>query len=184
MKTTVNKTFLDIHKEEEWLNAQGGKGLMLIGCRGDGYEFEDVSPATYQYKIDLPDYTGSKRKDYFAFLEQAGITVVAEYGGRVYLRKNMADGPLDVYTEKEEVEKQMKKRYTHYFIIGVTQIFFGVGMELRAAFYDVKMYSAAFWITLIFGIAFTMSGLIFLISGIRRRRKYAMSKEEKGIWES
>ena len=31
MKTTVKKTFLDICKEEEWLNEQGESGLMLIG---------------------------------------------------------------------------------------------------------------------------------------------------------
>ena len=64
MKTTVKKAFLDIHKEEEWLNEQGQNGLMLIGYHSGEYEFEDVSPARYQYKIDLPAYTGSKKKEY------------------------------------------------------------------------------------------------------------------------
>ncbi len=49
MKTRVKKTFLDINKEEEWLNQQGENGLMLIGYNHGEYEFEDVSPAKYQY---------------------------------------------------------------------------------------------------------------------------------------
>ena len=31
MKKNVKKSFLDIQKEEEWLNEQGESGLMLIG---------------------------------------------------------------------------------------------------------------------------------------------------------
>ena len=94
MKTTVKKTFLDICKEEEWLNEQGESGLMLIGYSNGNYEFEDVSPAKYQYKIDIPNYRGNKKKEYLNFLEQSGITIVAEYAGRVYMRKNKANGPL------------------------------------------------------------------------------------------
>ena len=100
MKTTVKKTFLDICKEEEWLNEQGESGLMLIGYSNGNYEFEDVSPAKYQYKIDIPNYHGDKKKEYLNFLEQSGITIVAEYAGRVYMRKNKAYGPLELYTDK------------------------------------------------------------------------------------
>ena len=52
MKTIVKKTFLDIQKEEEWLNEQGKNGLMLLNYNNGEYEFENVTPAKYQYKID------------------------------------------------------------------------------------------------------------------------------------
>lgn len=129
MKTTVKKAFMDIHKEEEWLNEQGQNGLMLIAYHGGDYEFEDVSPAKYQYKIDLPAYTGNKKKEYLAFLEQTGISVVAEYGGRVYLRKNAADGPLDMYTEQKEAEKQMSKRLSFYFVTAISQFIQGINSD-------------------------------------------------------
>ena len=119
MKTSVKKTFLDIQKEEEWLNEQGQNGQMLIGYHGGEYVFEDISPLKYQYKIDLPSYTGNKKKEYLDFLEQTGITVVAEYGGRVYLRKNTADGPLDMYSEKKEIEKQTIFPFLRYRNIAV-----------------------------------------------------------------
>ena len=182
MKTTVKKTFLDIHKEEEWLNEQGENGLMLIAYHGGEYEFEDVSPARYQYKIDLPAYTGSKKKEYLAFLEQTGISVVAEYGGRVYLRKNAADGPLDMYTEQKEAEKQISKRLSFYFVTAISQFMLGVIM-LGQILYDVKLEGVPFYINLVFGTGLMISGIIFFILGIRKHRKYAISKEDNGIWE-
>ena len=48
MRTSVKKAFLDIQNEENWLNEQGEKGLMLVGYHNGIYEFEDVSPAKYQ----------------------------------------------------------------------------------------------------------------------------------------
>ena len=53
MKTVVKKVFLDIQKEEEWLNEQGENGKMLMAYSNGEYEFEDVSPAKFQYKIDI-----------------------------------------------------------------------------------------------------------------------------------
>lgn len=182
MKTTVKKAFMDIHKEEEWLNEQGQNGLMLIGYHGGDYEFEDVSPAKYQYKIDLPSYTGSKKKEYLAFLEQTGISVVAEYGGRVYLRKNAADGPLDMYTEQKEAEKQMSKRLSFYFITAISQFMLGIIMLVQTLYY-VKPEGVPFYITIVIDAGLMISGIIFFIMGIRKHRKYALSKEDKNIWE-
>lgn len=182
MKTTVKKAFLDIHKEEDWLNEQGQNGLMLIGYHSGEYEFENVSPAKYQYKIDLPAYTGRKKNEYLAFLEQTGISVVAEYGGRVYLRKNTADGPLDMYTEKKEIAKQMSKRYSHFFAIGIPQLMVGLIMLIQTLYY-VKPEGVPFYITMGIDAGLMISGIIFLITGIRKRRKYTMAKEEKDIWE-
>jgi hypothetical protein len=182
MKTTVKKSFLDIHKEEEWLNEQGQDGLMLIGYHGGEYEFEDVSPAKYQYKIDLPAYRGRKKKEYLAFLEQTGITVVTEYGGRVYLRKNEADGPLDIYTEKKEVAKQMSKRYSHFFVTAISQFMLGIIMLIQTLYY-VKPQGVPFYITIVIDAGLMISGIIFLIMGIRKSRKYAIPREDRGIWE-
>ena len=182
MKTTVKKVFLDTHKEEEWLNEQGQNCLMLIGYHGGEYIFEDVSPAVYQYKIDLPSYTGVKKKEYLSFLEQTGISVVAEYGGRVYLRKNAAGGPLDMYTERKDAEKQMSKRLSFYFITAISQFMLGIIMLVQILYY-VKLEGVPFYITMVVDIGLLISGIIFLIMGIQKRRKYAMPKEDRDIWE-
>ncbi len=182
MKTTVKKAFLDTQKEQEWLNEQGDSGLMLIGYRNGEYDFEDVSPAKYLYTIDLPNYSGGKKQKYLAFLEQSGISVAAEYGGRVYLRKNAAEGPLELYTDKSDTDKQMRKRYTHLFIIGVSQIGLGILLLVQMTNYIV-LKSAPFWICSVFGTLLILSGAVFLGMGIRRQKKHAIKKEDRDVWE-
>lgn len=182
MKTSVKKAFLDINKEEEWLNEQGERGLMLIGYHSGEYEFEDVSPVKYRYKIDLPAYTGAKKKEYLDFLEQTGISVVAEYGGRVYLRKNAADGPLELYTGKSESAKQISKRYSHFFTIGISQFILGLFMLVQSLYY-VRQRGVPFWIAVVIDIGLIISGLIFFIIGLRKHRKYSIPKEDEDIWE-
>ena len=182
MKTTVKKSFIDITQEEKWLNEQGEQGKMLIKYSNGEYEFEDVSPAKFQYKIDIPKYTGQNKKEYFKFLEQTGISVIAEYAGRVYLRKNKADGELELYTETEEVNRQMKKRYSFFINVGVSQFMFGVFFLLQMKNY-IEQKSAPFWILLVFGLGFAISGVIFFIVGILKQKKNLISKEDRDIWE-
>ena len=182
MKTTVKKTFVDITKEEQWLNERGEEGKMLIKYSNGEYEFEDVSPAKYQYKIDIPKYMGQNKKEYFKFLEETGISVVAEYAGRVYLRKNKADGELELYTETEEVNRQMKKRYSFFISVGVSQFMIGLFFLIQMQNY-IEQKSAPFWILLVFGTGFVISGVIFFILGILKQKKNLISKEDRDIWE-
>lgn len=182
MKTIVKKSFLDIQKEEEWLNQEGENGLMLIGYRNGEYEFEDVSPSKYQYKIDIPNYTGYKRKNYLAFLEESGISVVSDYAGRVYLRKNTADGPLDLYTDSKEIRNQISKRYAHFFSIGISQLILGIFL-LYSTLNTVKDRCLPFVFTIIVDLGLIVSGLIFLVMAIRKHRNYSIPKDEKNLWE-
>jgi len=155
---------------------------MLTHYHGGDYEFEDVSPVKYQYKIDLPAYTGSKKKEYLAFLEQTGITVVAEYGGRVYLRKNAADGPLNMYTERKDTMMQMSKRYSFYCTTAISRFMLGIIMLVQVL-YNVKPEGIPFYIAVVTDAGLMISGIIFFIMGIRKNRKYVISKEDKNVWE-
>lgn len=186
MKTTVKKTFLDLGEEERWLNEQGAKGMMLLSYDGGLYEFEDVSPAAFQYKVDVPKYAGKEqRRDYLDFLEHAGISVVADYAGRVYLRKKDSGEPFELYTDSQSAERQLKKRTSHFFAIGFPQVALGAYFLVQAA---LGLESpAAFWITTVFGILFAASGTVFLVLGARARGKgldgRASSREDRLIWE-
>lgn len=182
METKIKKIFMDVEEEEKWLNQQGENGLMLMGYNNGEYVFENVAPAKYEYKIDLPNTFGEKKKEYLSFLEECGISVVAEYGGRVYLRKNKADGPLEMYTENKEVKQQMDKRYSHFFSIGISQIGFGILMLIQLLG-DKPPKGAAFWICTVFGIGFLISAGIFIFLGIKKRRKNLSEKENMKIWE-
>lgn len=182
MKIAMSKSFVDTNKEKEWLNEQGQKGLMLIGYKHGTYEFEDVSPATFAYEVDQPDYTGAQRQDYLAFLEESGISVVAEYAGRVYLRKNAADGPLELYTDSKGIERQERKRYAHLIGIGASMITVPL-FSLVHVVLNTTPDRPAFWIASITWAAIAIAGVILIVKGIGRARGRAHSQKDGRIWE-
>ncbi|WP_350454590.1 DUF2812 domain-containing protein [Slackia heliotrinireducens] len=182
MRTTVKKAFLDIQKEQEWLNEQGKDGRLLIGYDNGVYEFEDVAPAQFHYAVDLPKYSGSKRKEYLAFLEQSGITVVAEYADRVYLRKNAADGPLDLYTDKKDIERHLGKSYSHFFTIGAPQLALGSGM-LAYTLHELSPINATDLFPIAVEVGLIISGTVFLILGVRKYREQRAAVRTDSLWE-
>ncbi len=182
MKTHIKKTFLDIQKEEEWLNEQGSRGLMLTAYHSGEYVFEDMSPAEYIYKIDLPAYTGAKKRNDMAFLEEMGISVAASYGGRLYLRKNRADGPLELYSEKSHLSKQLHRANAHFFALGISQCMLAL-FALAQALFFAPSRGLPLWITVAIAGGLMISGSAFFLQGLRRRRKYAPEQEEARIWE-
>lgn len=187
MKTRVKKAFLDINEEEKWLNEQGAQGMMLLSYSNGTYEFEDMSPAAFQYKVDIPQYSEKeRRRDYLDFLEQTGVSVVAEYADRVYLRKKASGEPFALYTDRQDVERQAKKRSSHLYAIGFPQIMLGV-MFLMQAFLRHEG-PVSFWVPAVFGSLFVVSGIVFLVLGLRAGRKATKgqvpSREERDIWEA
>lgn len=180
MKKAIQKMFVDLVKEEEWLNEQGQQGLMLVRYSGGLYEFEDASPAKYCYQIAIPDK--GNRDDYFSFLEEMGITVVAKYAGRVYLRKNEKDGPFELYTDLENRIRQLQKKNGIFINIAVSQFVLGVYMLLNMIPY-VAEKTAPFWILLGFGSLLIVAGAAFFTYGIGGMKKIKALKAEKQIRE-
>ena len=180
MKKVIQKMFVDLVKEEEWLNEQGQQGLMLVRYSGGSYEFEDAFPAKYCYQISIPDK--GDRDEYFSFLEEMGITVVAKYAGRVYLRKNAKDGPFELYTDLENRIRQLQKKNGIFISIAVSQFVLGVYMLLNMIPY-VAEKTAPFWILFVFGLGFLVSAAVFFCLGNRIRMRIAALKAEKQIRE-
>lgn len=182
MRTRVSTSFVDIQKEKDWLNEQGKRGLMLIGYHKGEYEFEDATPARFVYEVDQPDYSGAQRQDYLDFLEESGISVVAEYAGRVYLRKNAADGPLELYTDSRGIKRQERKRYAHLIGIGVSMITVPL-FSLVQVVLTTTPERPAFWIATITWTAVALVGVVFIAKGIGRARGYARNQKDSRIWE-
>lgn len=97
----VWKPYLDYEREEAWLNLMAAEGWELKRYTWMRYRFERGVPGRYIYRLELlPDLAGSsKSRDYFAFLEDAGVEVVSRYGRWVYLRKASAEGPFEVFSD-------------------------------------------------------------------------------------
>ena len=180
MKKEIKKAFLDFDKEEQWLNEQGQNGLMLLNYYNGTYEFEDVNPTKYLYKIEIPKK--QNRSDYYEFLEELGITVVANYAGRVYLRKNENDGAFDLYTDLDNQIEQYKRRNIVFNSVALSQLGAGILLFINMILYTSRR-DAPFWILLVFGSALIISSITFFILGEPIRKKIADLKSENKIRE-
>ena len=76
----------------------------------------------------------------------------------------------------------MKKRYSFFISVGVSQFMFGLFFLLQMKNY-IEEKSTPFWILAVFGTGFVISGVIFFILGILKQKKNLISKEDKDIWE-
>ena len=105
MQTKLWKYFIDEERTEAWLNGLASEGL---NCTGTGflmhrYTFELGEPGEYAYRIVIMDH-GMGHKDtirYLTFLHESGIEYVAHGYRHFILRKKVADGAFDLYTDRE-----------------------------------------------------------------------------------
>lgn len=102
MQHYVRKCFMNPEKEEAWINEMAGKGLGLVGCSFMKYEFEDIIPGEYTYRIYTMEGKpkGKASKEQIRSLEQMNITCVAEYRQCAYLRKVAINGPIEIHTAR------------------------------------------------------------------------------------
>ena len=128
MRHSIMKLFMDYEKEEKWLNDMSAKGLQLVHYSFPRYTFEEGEPGEYNYRIQLLENIPShlESQAYIRFLEEVGVEMVGSYIRWVYFRTKTADGPFELYSDRES-------RIRHYgqicLMIGaVGAINLGVGL--------------------------------------------------------
>lgn len=109
MTKSVVKFISNFEKEEQWLNQMAAKGWHCIDYVFGRYLFEKGEPGEYIYRIQLlkNPINHLESTAYLNFLRETGVEVVASYSRWVYLRKKAADGPFDLFSDKES-------RIAHY----------------------------------------------------------------------
>jgi hypothetical protein len=99
----VYRLYWDYEKEERWLNEMASRGWDFVGRRLGGYRFEQGEPGAWIYRIELlPDEPGSAAsQEYLSLLLQAGADVVSRQARWVYLRRQAALGPFELFSDLE-----------------------------------------------------------------------------------
>lgn len=95
------KLYFDKEKETEWLNKMSAEGCALTDYWWGFYSFEKCLPGEYEYQIDIVDGFFYVDDDYRKFMEDIGVELVCMWGVWVILRKKVADGPFQLYTDVE-----------------------------------------------------------------------------------
>lgn len=186
MKHIIWKVMYDFEKEERWLNEMSAKGLALSDYSWCRYVFEDKISTRYTYRIELlenlPKHPESMA--YLKFLEENGIECVAMYWRWVYLRKNIEDGPFDIYSDHTS-------QLTYYNRV---LMFFNtiMGIEVGAGLFNISVPLVYFitgnsggfpMVNFILGLMLVGLGFVFYKIGQPIRKRIKKLKNEQLIME-
>lgn len=192
-RKVIYKAYLDLQKEENWINRMCGKGWALakVNLLGIRFVFEPCQPGEYIYRSELVSGLGRKKRDYLAFLEDSGAEIIAHQWynlGWTCCRKKSSDGPFELYSDSAGKLKQQKKLCKYY-------LFFGWLILALQALTLINHCLLYFHFGLSFSDSFIMNGfgyvnpflsllgIILICDGYRLRRKIRQMEKEVRIRE-
>jgi len=157
MKTNLWKYFICEEQTEAWLNDLASAGLNCVGSNFlmHRYSFEMGAPGEYAYRITIMDH-GMGHSDtirYLAFLQENGIEYIAHGYRHFILRKKVADGAFDLYTDREsqiKANRTLKNFSILTFMILIPIIGLNIGivvwhiLNLHSVWLSVINLAAAF----------------------------------------
>lgn len=146
------KLYYDKDAEEEWLKNMCLNGWAFKKFFLGFYIFKKCEPGEFNYQIDLLDNWSGEKKDYSAFMEDAGVKVIGQWWRWVYLQKKASDGPFEMYTDIESKIAQYNK----------IKNFFQISFVLEAFCFFIELVSAIKTGYFIFGIFTVLLALISL----------------------
>lgn len=100
MKKVKYRFYLDYEKEEKWINDMAVNGWDLEKFSLGRFKFTKGEPGKFVYRNELiSGMSPTEKKDYFEILKDSGITIIQEFGGWIYMKKAVSEGPLEIYTD-------------------------------------------------------------------------------------
>lgn len=100
MKKVKYRFFLDYEKEEQWVNDMEKSGWHLEKFGFGRFVFKKGEPNTFVYRNEFIGGLSKKEKEeYFELLNDSGITVVHQCFTWIYMKRAVAEGPLELYTD-------------------------------------------------------------------------------------
>ncbi|MBY0122117.1 DUF2812 domain-containing protein [Bacillus sp. S/N-304-OC-R1] len=126
MKKVLYRFFLDYEKEEKWVNERAAEGWHLEKFSLGRFVFTKGEPGTYIFRNEFIRMTSSEKEDYFDFLKDSGITIINEWGGWVYMKKAAAEGPFEIYTDKESKISYYNRMLSVFSFLFLINAWFGI----------------------------------------------------------
>lgn len=180
MKTSLKvfKVFVDIDKEEVYLNEMANKGYFLKKYSAFGfYHFFKDQPQDLYYRVDYRQFRKrSDFEDYKALFEDAGWQHVygTRYSLNQYFLPKSADAGKDIFSTKESAAVRYKTLYQMCYLNVFVALVFIFGFDwsdvsfLTPGLWEMSgpKFLSAFLFELPFVALRACSALFFLILGI------------------
>lgn len=118
------RPYVDYEAEERWLNEMAAQGWEMERYSWCRYVFERGESGRYTYRLQfLPkSASAAESREYLAFLEDAGMEVVATYSRWVYVRKLVDGQPFELFSDHESRVSHHKQVATTLGVVAASQI--------------------------------------------------------------
>jgi hypothetical protein len=184
------KIFINIEKEEHWLNEQLEKGYRCTNISGLGiYTFEKTDKR-YVMRLDYQDYLSKKKfVEYKGIYEDFGWNYIKGYwlsGIRYWQKEN--DDQNEIFSDRQSKGHYYKRIMGYSFWFGMMFLAYSFMYYRDSTLYHEGLWSmenALFWKAFLFETPFVLLKLfpafmvVFLAgSYYKAYRKYSILKEE------
>jgi hypothetical protein len=190
----IKRRYYDILENEEWLNemAQDGHAMddFCPGLFCDTFSFDKCEPGEYTFRILMLDNNDKHPKSlrYLRFLRENGVEHIKSNGHAVYLRKKTADGPFDLFTDRDSqltYHKKMIRMYAYTLLLYPTVLALGVGAMLLSRLLNI---SQEWWYLgagvtggLLIGLLITSHIVVKCVQALRHYRKAVKRLKNEGL---
>jgi hypothetical protein len=182
--------FINIEKEERWLNKQLQKGYRCTNISGLGFYTFEKTDKRYIMRLDYQDYLSKKKfEDYKGIYEDFGWNYIKGYwlsGIRYWQKEN--DDQNEIFSDRQSKAHYYKRIMGYSFWLGMMFLAYSFMYYRDSTLYHEGLWSmenALFWKALLFETPFVFLKLFpaFMVvflggSYYQAYRKYSILKEE------
>jgi len=187
------KLFLNIEKEEKWLNEQLQKGYRCTNISEFGIYTFKKTDKSYVMRLDYQDYLPKKKfEEYKGIYEDFGWDYIKGFwlnGTRYWQKEN--DGQNVIFSDRQSQGNFYKRFMSYPFMWGIMLLVLAYMLykdaELSGLYHEGlwSMEGSLFWKALVFETPFVLLKLapvimvvFFGISCYKAYRKYSILKEK------
>jgi hypothetical protein len=169
--------FINIEKEEAWLNHMCKKGLVLQEISDGYYVFETSTPSKYIYRIEfLKQEVFQKEKDeYIALMKELNVEQVASIKRWHYFRRDASLGEFNMYSDIDSQIEHYQRINFIWYILAFIFIFSGLS--------QVFLFRNIHTFEMILNTAFFIIGMSFLSLGFPLTKKIYGLKKKKNLFQ-
>ena len=169
--------FINIEKEETWLNDMCQSGYALCVISNGYYVFEPCDPGTYIYRLEFFDQEiFQKEKDsYLKFMQESNVECIASFKRWHYFRRDSALGDFEIYSDIDSKIEHYKRINFIWYMLAL--IFVASGLSQNVFFGNISQFD------LILNIILIIIGFFFLTLAFPLTRKINNLKREKTVYK-
>lgn len=172
-RNSMKNLFINIEKEESWLNDMCKDGYALQEISVGYYVFEACEPGAYIYRLEFlkQEVYQKEKNSYLALMKELNVDLVASFRRWHYFRRETSLGEFEIYTD---IDSQIE----HYKRINIIWYMLAV-IFIASSLFQATSYGNIQPLELLLNMVLLIIGISFLILAYPLTKKIHHLKKKK-----